>query len=376
MVAVYMAFASILSVLATGRYEMAMNLPAKNEDAASILAVSLKLCVLFSSLLYIPIYIWNTDIARFLGHQELGAWLYLLPLSVLATGTFSTYQFWCNRKSAYHQMSMNQIQMSGGMAFLNVGLGFLKVNNGMLIGSIGGQILSSAIVAARQWHVNRELHRQSTLHAQLALAKAYRKHPLHVAPAHMIGVGAQQLPLVMISSAFSASAGGFFSLAYRVINLPAGIIANAIGEVFRQQASEEYIARKDFRKLYISVLKKTSLTAPIPFLALYFLLPDIFRIVFGQEWQIAASYAQILLVPSFFMFVITPIDKVFLIYQKTSYEFAIQTLRAILLGALFLLAVSGKFSIETILTLFSVSMSIVYLTVLWLSSRLVFSKTS
>ncbi|MBF4218060.1 lipopolysaccharide biosynthesis protein, partial [Vibrio anguillarum] len=86
LLALYAACVSILGVVATGRYEIAIMLPKDDEDARLLLQLSMLVALFFSLLISIPISIWNAQIARFLGNEDIAVWLYLVPVSVLFTG--------------------------------------------------------------------------------------------------------------------------------------------------------------------------------------------------------------------------------------------------------------------------------------------------
>lgn len=347
--ALYLACVSILAVIATARYEMAITLLQVDQDAAYLVTFTLKLCAAVSGLLYVPIFFFGETMAARLGNPELAPWLYLLPVSVLAAGAFSVFQFWCNRTSQYRRMSLNRIQNSSLTALFNTGLGLTHFHGGLILGGTIGQLSAAAIVGRNVLIERKEQFQNHKLTEQLAIAKRYASHPKHIAPAQLIGVVAQQIPIFMISNLFALSVAGFFSMAYRLVSLPSGLIASAIGDVYRQKISVAYNHRGEFKQEFITTLQKTSLIASPPFAVLYFVAPDLFEFVFGEAWRVAGEYAQILVVASFFQFIFTPIDKGAVVVGATRYILAWHTARLLSFAALLLIAKISGMSISSVL---------------------------
>ena len=75
----YMAITTIIAVIATGRYELAIMLPKKDENAADILILSLIVSLVISLISFLIIFFFNSQITNILGSQEISRWLYLVP---------------------------------------------------------------------------------------------------------------------------------------------------------------------------------------------------------------------------------------------------------------------------------------------------------
>ena len=69
--ALYMSIASMIAVVATGRYELAIMLPKKDEDAVSIVALSIIISFFVSFIALLIVSIFNTEIASLLGNPEI-----------------------------------------------------------------------------------------------------------------------------------------------------------------------------------------------------------------------------------------------------------------------------------------------------------------
>ena len=360
--ALYLSCVAILSLIVTGRYELAVTLPATDEEAAHVVTLTLKLSALSSLLLYLPILFLGSTVALWLGNPSLTPWFYLLPVSVFAAASFNVFQFWCNRKSQYRAMSVNRIQNAILASTFNVLLGVSKTSGGMILGTVIGQAIASMLIGRRTWSTHRFLLSATNWKRELALANRYSNHPKHIAPAQLIGAAAIQIPLIMVGSVYSLAALGFFSLAYRMVSLPSALIAGAIGDVYRKRISDAYSERGEFQSILVETLSQTALLAFPPFALVYIVSPPLFELVFGAHWRVAGEYAQILVVAAFFQFVFTPIDKGAVVVGATRYILAWHLVRLVSFVLLFYAVRSFGIEIEQALWSFVLINSVLYLT--------------
>lgn len=358
--AIYFSCLSVLALIATGRYELAITLPGNDKDAAHVVMFTLKLSLLISIFFYLPIFFFGNTLALWMDHPNLEFWFYLLPVSVFITTSFNVFQFWCNRKSQYSAMAVNRVQNSLFVSLSTVALGFSKISGGLIFGRVLGHALTSWLIWRRVWARNYSLLSTTTKKREQQLAKRYITHPKHIVPAQLLGVIAQQIPIFMIGSVYSLSTLGFFSLAYSLVIIPSSLVANAIGDVYRQQISVAYNERGEFRSIFISTFKKLTLLALPPFAIMYFIAPLVFKWVLGSNWSIAGEYAQILVFGAYFQFIFTPIDKGALVVGATRYILAWHFVRLLFLLLLFLSVKSYEINIEYVLWTFVFLNSLLY----------------
>ena len=336
LVALFVSCASVLSILATGRYELAITLPKSDKEAANLLVLTLKLCAAISFFLIIPISLLNEWIAVQLGNSEIAPWLYLLPISVIGLGTYNAMQMWLNRCGMYKQMSVNRMQNSGCNAAINLGLGIIKLPAGQIWAATFGPVLAALTALWRAYKQDEQLFSQSDWETQKKVAGRYQHHPKHILPGQLIGAVAVQIPILIMSSVYSLATAGFFSLAYRLVVMPTSLIANAIGDVYRQRIAKEYQEKGEFRAVYLKTVKTTAVIALPVCILMYLFSPTVFSVVLGKEWHKAGEYAQILVVAVYFQMIFTPIDKGAVLVGATRYIFLWHLIRLMLFLTLYM----------------------------------------
>src|SRR3984893_3522832 len=95
--ALFVTLVSFLSVLGGGRYELAIMLPEKDEEAANILflAVLVLTGVAGASLLIVALF--HTPVARLLGDDRLNLWLWAAPFALFINGLYQVQGVWFGR---------------------------------------------------------------------------------------------------------------------------------------------------------------------------------------------------------------------------------------------------------------------------------------
>ena len=322
MFALYMSIVSILTTIATGRYELAIMLPKKDDDAVNVVALSILISVAVSLVVLAIVFIFNDQFTRLLGDPKISKWLYCIPISVLLTGIYKSLYYWCNRKKRYKGLSVSRVVETGTTGSTKVGMGLLGFGGGgLVLGGVFGQSIATAILSKMVWNIDKDKIEQVDNARIISLAKKYIDHPKYLTVSHGVSTFYLQIPIFFIGNFFNLTYLGFYSLAKRFVNLPSTLVASSIGDVFRQRATEEYHKTGKFDKILLITLKKTFAISIVPFTLLYFTIEDIFAFVFSEQWRIAGEYAQILVIGAFFSFVITPIDKAALIVNQMRYIF-------------------------------------------------------
>ncbi|HHD79092.1 MAG TPA: translocase, partial [Epsilonproteobacteria bacterium] len=111
--ALYMSVASMIAVTATGRYELAIMLPKKDDDAMNIVALSIVISFFVSFITLLIVFSFNAQITHLLGNPEISFWLYFIPITVLLTGIYQSFNYWINRKKEYGRLATNKVIQSG-----------------------------------------------------------------------------------------------------------------------------------------------------------------------------------------------------------------------------------------------------------------------
>lgn len=323
--ALYFSISQIICVFITGRYESAIILPQKDEDAINIVALSILITFLVSFCCLIFILFFNLFFKDIIHNSDIGRYLLLIPATVFSIGIYNTFNLWLNRKQHFKSISEGKISRSVVSSALSVGFGFTVLKaGGLIIADTIGQFMAGIYVLFKSLKYDKEKISSISKHKMIDQARRYVQFPKYNVVSSLFEKGAGQIPVIMLTSFFGGSITGFFSLSQRVIAAPSSLIGVSIKDVFRQQASLEYNEKGDCYDTFINLFKLLLLIAIIPFTILLIFAPFIFSFIFGTEWRVAGEYAQIMTVMFFLSFIVSPLSNMFIIAEKQNIDLIIQ----------------------------------------------------
>jgi O-antigen/teichoic acid export membrane protein len=319
--ALFSSVATIIAMLCTGRYDLAVLLPSEDKDSVSI--VMLTLAISSSLALLILIAIAVTSHFGFLP-SEIGTmrgWLFLIPLGGFLKALNQTLYTWGVREKLFNKLAQNKILLSVVTSVTMLLSGLLGMGGGGLICAFfAGIIYSNGNLGGIFYKKSRSLIKKASVPDLKKVAIRYKKFPLYSLPADSFNVASNQLPTILLTILFGPGNAGYFSLTQRILGAPIAAIGNSTLDVFRQQASRDYEDHGNCVAIYKKTFRTLFLLSIAPFIVLFFAAPKIFTLVFGQDWKIAGQYCQYL-APMFFLRITSsPLGYVFYIAEKQNYD--------------------------------------------------------
>ncbi|WP_353506380.1 lipopolysaccharide biosynthesis protein [Pseudomonas sp. Marseille-Q5299] len=308
--ALYMSVAAMISVVATARYELAVMLPEKNDDAASLVVLAISIAAVISFVLFILVLAFNEPIQGFFGVPAIGPWLYLLPVSVFVAGLWQSLNYWNNRAANFRRLAVSRMVQGGGMTSAQLGLSSMA-GGGLILGYIVGQAVAASVFLSKKWGEDRAILHAVTLDKIRKNAKEYIKFPKYSCAGALLDNAAIQMPVLILSKFNTAHVVGVFSLMFRALNLPMSLISAALSQVLFQKLVG--LHREAPERLFGFVLKVfiVLLMLMVPLvLVVWFLGPELFSFVFGEAWRDAGGYAAILIFAVAIRFAVSPLSMV------------------------------------------------------------------
>ena len=173
---------------------------------------------------------------------------------------------------------------------------------------------------------------------------------------------------ILIGYFFDEDIVGYYGLSYMVCIVPVQLIGQAFYQVVSQKVSEMYnkgISLRDYAK---QTLKRLFLLAIIPFSLLTIFGPQIFEIIFGEQWYTSGQFVQVLAPFLFVVFLISPLTYIPLIFNEHNKSFYFEI--TLFVSRVIALVVGSKLGgIYHALILFSaVSIFIQLINLLWIFS--------
>lgn len=310
--ALFVAITSIFGSIANGRYELAIMLPRKDEDAINVFALGFIINVILSVFLLLIVIRFHDSILNLLNNKEISPWLYLVPVSVFLIGLFKLLTYFNNRKKFYKDLAKANVYKSIGMAIVQLSLGFLKAGTaGLISGQIFSQIISNTKLFLNIKKLGLFTHIKWL--KIISLGNKFKDFAFFNTPSALADISTLQLPYIILPKLYTINLAGLYFFANRIVFLPTGLIARNIGQLFLQKISYQY----QHKDKIMPILKSTffrlfQISLIISFLFFIF-SPYAFSLIFGSKWEKAGYIAQLLSLIFFIRFIVSPLSSVFVL---------------------------------------------------------------
>ena len=354
--ALFLSVISILTVVATARYEMAIMLPKSNRAAISIfyLSIFISIFLFITTLIFVSIY--KKKLNELLGSEI----AILIPFTILVAGISQSLRMWMNRLKKYKEMAINNVEQSLYGGIMQLALGLYNLGSiGLIIGQFIGQIFSTLKLGIYQKKTNLTYINKNIYLRSIASFRRYLYLIKFGVPASLTSRVAQESLILLVGYFISASAAGFIVILNRIIYLPALIFGSNLGDVFYQSISE-VPKNKSFPIIKEFCFKLIILSVPM-YIILFVAIEYLFVFIFGSYWQGALEYTPYLIVVAIFSFIFSPLSMLFNYYEFQGLNFFWQLTWALSNILVFFIFDYLSLSIQQLFLIYTIKQSVIYL---------------
>ena len=371
----FFSLCAISSVVASGRYELAILLPAEHERAYHLVLLAAGLTVVVALLAGLVGWLEADYWSQLLGEPGVARWLPLVSIGIVSTAGYQVFNYWFNRQERYRLMAGTRTLRSAVQVMASIGFGLIQgLAGGLVLGWLTGQ-LSGLVAFVRQFLQQTKPYAAEARFATVReVARRYARFPAFSVPADSINVVTAQMPLWILATYFDTSVTGQVFFTQRVLAAPLGVIGAAFGDVFKQRASLAFIESGRCDDVWRKTFKVLLLIA-LPIGAVVVLGgPFLFKLIFGDDWMQAGHYARLLSPYILLAFVASPLSRVVYVAEKQHFDLMWQIILLIVtLGGL--LYGSHRGDPELAVTLYAVAYSFMYVIYLLMSYQFAKGRT-
>ncbi len=363
--ALYMSILSITNITATAKYELAVMIPREDHKGLNLTGLSAVISIFVSLLLFLVVLFLNQPIARMLGNEQISPWLYLIPLSTLLNGFYQGLNYWSNRKKRFRTMTMASLGQSLTNSSVKVGAGFLLAGPfGLIVGSVAGQITGFLTFLLNFLKHDREKLPAINQKDMGSLAREYYRFPKYNMLHGITNNFSGSLPVFILTSSFSSASAGLYAFGFTMIFRPMSMVTTAFSQVFSQRVitreNDGQEILPDVKRLLVKMFQFSF----IPFGIVAIFAPQIFKIVFGPEWETAGTYTRILIPWLYMVFLSAPFSFLPDLFKVQGKAFVFDIVKLI---ARIIAMVAGVYSGDIVLTLIYFSTASMLVTVFQLT---------
>ena len=314
--AVYTSLLGIVVSVSNLRYESTVMLPRKDEDAANLVIAGWMISFIMASLSALVLLVFGEKLLALFDVDKDSVWLfYMLPLSIFLFSAYQSVNYYLIRKKAFKVSSLNKVVRRGGEGIVQIGAGFSWHSIGLICGTIAGDLMNflTGILQLKRQGFKTEWIKKVKI---IALMKRYKDFPMYNTLPALLNTMSLSLPVLMISNFYGETITGYFDLSRMVLALPLALVSVSVSQVLFQHLSEKIRERKPIIGQIRKTAKFLGISAVIMIVAGYFLSVPVFKLVFGEKWELSGVMTQILIASYALKFVVSPLSVTFNALEK------------------------------------------------------------
>lgn len=365
---VYSSIVSIVTVLMTFRYSQTINIPNNDIVAINIFALSIFIATSFTTIITIIILIFGNTLIKIIGiSQSRSAYLFYIPLSSFLFSIYEIINFWLIRKKEFKLSALNKIYRRLSEGLINLSFGVKGIYYGLIAGDIFGNIVN-VVSGLNRLKNYRPILKYVSKKRMFYVAKRFSDMPKYNLLPQLLNSMCIFLPAIFINKLYSSQIAGYFNLTMLVLNIPIVLIGNSISEVLTQRLSEKRNKKLTVKREIKKIVKVLAIVSLLMIIIITISGSWLFTFVFGSQWQISGQYAKIFVWASAFRLVASPLNIIFVIFEKVK-AFAFWQI-CYFIFTLFLVFF-GFLSFEHFLILISLINAVFYTIVFLMSNKVI-----
>lgn len=320
----FISAASILSVVATGRYEMAIVIPRYRYQAMNLFVFSAVLSLLSAAVMFLVLFSFSDMIIRMTGISAEN--ILLLPIYVIELCLYVLCYAWLIREKKYATTAKGLLLFPAAYLVFCSAFHFVWIPIHKLVLAImlarGVEILYYGFFVCKGM---RPLWKRRSWQGVLRYGKQYIDFPKFMLIGNFIDSATQHMIPFFVTTFWGLAATGYYSMATQVLAAPSGLIAKSVGSVFQQEGSRLYGKYRECRAFYRKNLKICLGYSAVICICAFICVPTIVPVLMGEKWIVAGYYVQLMLPMTFVTLIASPLSSMYIIARKQKTYLGIQT---------------------------------------------------
>lgn len=291
--ALYLSWASNITVLATLRLDLAVVI-ARTEDDASHLArmILLQTGVLVSAAVLV-IAVFGDEIAHALGTSSAG-WLWLIAPMIACTALVLLGSAFATRNRQFGRLAALNVSTSVGFVLFAGCMAIFPGNpDGMVIARLASQALGALLVLSLGLAAWITVHLPVSIVRWRELYFENRQFLYFNTPYSFISAIVLDMPLYVLAARHSPAVAAQYGLAKTLLIAPTTFLSAALSQVYYKEVVDGR-GSASLENLTQRLLSFGLLLTSIPFLMVGVWGEFVFTKLFGSDWAPAGHFAQLL----------------------------------------------------------------------------------
>jgi O-antigen/teichoic acid export membrane protein len=365
---VYFTIISLIAMVSTGRYCLAIILPKKDKKVEGLVVLSSLITVGVSLISLLFLLLTKGILFPTLNVQALDSYILLIFLNILVLGLYEAAFYYGLRNKQYKILSTNIVIQSLVNITARLLLGYLgKTEYGLLLSYLLGYSISYILLVLRLKIYSFNFAERFKVIK--SLAKKYIQFPRFSLFADTLSMAANHSPNLFLSKIFGAIPTGYYSMSDKVLGSPIWFIMSSVGDVFKQEAAQQYREKGNCYDIFVKTAKSLFLFGIVPFILIFIFAPLLVPFVFGQNWEPVGIFIRIFSIMYFTRFVVGPVSYIVYIVEKQKLNIVFQGMKFVSIILAFIFGYLTK-ELNMTLLMWSLLTTLSYIVIFRLSLNL------
>ncbi|MCO4096705.1 oligosaccharide flippase family protein [Macrococcoides canis] len=362
---IFLSLTMILAPISAFQLPLAIVLPKDDKEVYSIVKYSTIISII--NVLMITVFLiflgdWFIELLNININKSL---LFFLPLFMLFSTFYDLIIQYGIRKEKFYIKSYVDIQQSiiYNIGNLIVGL-FYPFATSLIFMSVLNRFLHAYTMLLKLKSESITILISKLINVKTSFKyfiKEYYDFILYRSPQVLLNGLSEAMPTVILGTFFGPTVAGFYLISKKTLEAPVILIGNAIGDVFYPKINKAHNEGENTYHLLLKSNVYLSLIGVVPFSILFFIAPELFQLIFGEEWYTSGLYTRWLSIFLFFTFITRTTIKVMPIYRIQGFHLVFTIISTIIrISSLIYGGYILKDDVKTII-IYSLSSAILYL---------------
>ncbi|HMR81691.1 MAG TPA: oligosaccharide flippase family protein [Niabella sp.] len=319
--ALYMSLVTIAGQFVTLQYPGAFVIPKEEDKFFNLIRASLLCVALLSLLLFIVLLLAKNQVLHTFKAEQLGDWVYLIPIAVFLGGINDIWRSWNIRVKEFKKGALAKIASTLLTRFVTLGYGiaFKGGAPGLMLGDFMSKPADTILLQTREIRSSLPvIFRRFSLTQVWSAIKEFKRYPLFVLPGVWVYSFILQLPSFFLSIYFTKEQLGYYSMTNSLFVLPMSLLTTAIAPVFLQKIAET--VNTDSKEAASPMVKRLfwglHLAGLLPFSILIVFGDILLPFILGNKWEGAGVFASIMGYYFFFSINTYVLNSLYRVFKK------------------------------------------------------------
>ena len=302
----FLSIGGVLVLLATSEYHSAILLPTRDDEAAGVARVALRVTLVWMLLIALSVP-FARPIADLFRAPSLASCYWMLIPYVGVLGAWSVYNAWLTRRREFGHISAWQLNQSASGVLTKLLFGWIGwLRSGLILSSVLAPFIALCTSVVRSSNAFRDLWRPCDT-APRELAHRYRRFPLFSMPRALVNTLSGNLPALLLTPYFGLNEMGFFAMSMTLAFRPITMITASLHQVLFERVAQAVREQQTvWRKLCKRWLQMASVVLPV-MVGLTVIMPWLVRILLGEGWEQTAVLIRYMMPWLTCIFLIAPL---------------------------------------------------------------------